>query len=93
VSAAGHVQVAAAATHVPEVGLGVLACFETAARGGGPLWRSSGDEAEGNGAGLVGTLDNHGFSARTSVGARATDDGRDLAWRRRVEELNRDLTV
>src|SRR5436309_6379179 len=41
---------------------------------------------------LVGPFDDHGFAADTSVGSGAADDRRELARRRRVEELDRDLT-
>jgi hypothetical protein len=54
--------------------------------------RASARQPEGDRAGLVGTLDDHGFPARTSIGAGATDDRRDLAGWRGVEELRRDLT-
>src|SRR5438045_9210147 len=63
-----------------------------------PHARRTGKEApsacqpKGNRAGLLGTFDDHGFPACDAIDAGPADDRRDLARRRRVQELRRDLT-
>src|SRR5439155_21011349 len=50
-------------------------------------------QPKSNCAGLLRTFDDHGFAAHAAIGACSADDRRDLVWRRRVEELDRDLTT
>src|SRR5207248_9940597 len=69
-------------------GRGFIACSPVF----GVRWleRLSAHERERDGACLVGAFDDHGFPACAAVGADAADDRRELAWRRGVQELDRD---